>query len=169
MKDVLIISATLNNNYSLSKALSDYLKELDMDSTIISLENYKLPIYTDHVFETEKNDHKKTIESLTQHLVNHKGLIICGPEYNGSIHPIINNVIAWISTSTDYWRDAFKDKVALIGTSSGGPGNKFIATMKIQLEHLGCVVMPRSISANKSNPLDKESTNKILKQFIKFL
>ena len=62
MKDVLIISATLNNNYSLSKALSDYLKELDMDSTIISLENYKLPIYTDHVFETEKNDHKKTIE-----------------------------------------------------------------------------------------------------------
>jgi len=169
MKDVLIISATLNNNYSLSKALSDYLKELDMDSTIISLENYKLPIYTDHVFETEQNDHKKTIESLTQHLVNHKGLIICGPEYNGSTHPIINNAIAWISTSTDYWRDAFKDKVALIGTSSGGPGNKFIATMKIQLEHLGCVVMPRSISTNKSNPLDKESTNKILKQFIKFL
>ena len=169
MKDVLIISATLNNNYSLSKALSDNLKELDMESTIISLENYKLPIYTDQVFDTEKNDYKKTIESLTQHLINHSGLIICGPEYNGSIPPIINNAIAWISTSTDYWRDAFSDKIALIGTASGGPGTKFITTMKIQLEHLGCVVMPRAISSNKSNPMNPDSIKKILNQFIKLL
>ena len=169
MKDILIVSATLNNNYSLSKALSDILKELDLESTIISLENYKLPVYTDKVFDTEKDTYKKTIESLTQHFINHKGLIICGPEYNGSTPPIINNAIAWISTSTDYWRDAFKDKIALIGTSSGGPGNKFITTMKIQLEHLGCVVMPRSISVNKSNPLNPESVNKILNQFTKLL
>ncbi len=169
MKNILIISATLNNNYSLSKALSGILKELDKDSTIISLENYKLPIYTDDVFEKEKNTYKETIESLTQQFINHKGLIICGPEYNGSIPPIINNAIAWISTSTDYWRDAFKDKIALIGTSSGGAGNKFITTMKIQLEHLGCVVMPDSISANNSHPLDPKSTNKILSQFIKRL
>ena len=169
MKDVLIVSATLSNNYSLSKALSGHLKELDMESTVISLENYNLPIYTDPVFDLEKNAYIDTIEALTQNFVNHRGLIICGPEYNGSIPPIINNAIAWISTSTDYWRDAFKDKVALIGTSSGGPGNKFIATMKIQLEHLGCVVMPRSISVNKSNPLDPESVNRTLKQFINFL
>ena len=88
---------------------------------------------------------------------------------DSSTPPIINNAIAWISTSTDYWRDAFKDKIALIGTSSGGPGSKFITTMKIQLEHLGCVVMPRSISVNKSNPLNLESANKILSQFAKLL
>ena len=169
MKNILIISATLNNNYSLSKALSDHLKELDLESTLISLENYKLPVYTDEVFEKEKDTYKETIESLTQYFINHKGLIICGPEYNGSTPPIINNAIAWISTSTDYWRDAFKDKIALIGTSSGGPGNKFITIMKIQLEHLGCVVMPRSISVNKSSPLDSESVNKILNQFTKLL
>ena len=169
MKDILIISATLNNNYSLSKALSDILKELDMESDIISLENYKLPVYTDEVFEKEKDTYKETIESLTQQFVNHKGLIICGPEYNGSIPPIINNVIAWISTSTDYWKDAFKNKAVLIGTSSGGAGNKFIASMKIQLEHLGCIVMPDSISANDSHPLDPESANRVLSQFIKHL
>ena len=169
MKDILIISATLSNNYSLSKALLDLLKELDKDSTLISLENYKLPIYTDNVFEKEKNSYKETIESLTQQFINHKGLIICGPEYNGSIPPIINNAIAWISTSTDYWRDAFKGKTALIGTSSGGAGNKFITTMKIQLEHLGCIVMPNSISANDSHPLNPKTTSKILSQFIKRL
>ena len=169
MKDILIVSATLNNNYSLSKALLGLLKELDKDCTLISLENYKLPVYTDKNFDEEKNIYKETIESLTQNFINHKGLIICGPEYNGSTPPIINNAIAWISTSTDYWRDAFKDKIALIGTSSGGPGSKFITTMKIQLEHLGCVVMPRSISVNKSNPLNPESANKILSQFTKLL
>ena len=169
MKDILIISATLNNNYSLSKALLGSLKELDKDCTLISLENYNLPVYTDKTFDEEKNNYKETIESLTQHFINHKGLIICAPEYNGSTPPIINNAIAWISTSTDYWRDAFKDKIALIGTSSGGPGNKFITTMKNQLEHLGCVVMPRSISVNKSNPLNQESVNKILNQFTKLL
>ena len=118
MKDILIVSATLNNNYSLSKALSDNLKELDLESTLISLENYKLPVYTDEVFEKEKDTYKETIESLTQYFINHKGLIICGPEYNGSTPPIINNAIAWISTSTDYWKDAFKNKVVLKVKSS---------------------------------------------------
>ena len=98
-----------------------------------------------------------------------EGLIICGPEYNGSTHPIINNSIAWISSSTEYWRDAFSDKIALVATYSGGAGLKYISTMKLQLEHLGCVVMPRAISSNKSNPMKSESIDKILKQFVKLL
>ena len=103
---------------------------------------------------------------LTKYFQDNQGIIICAPEYNGSTPPIVNNAIAWISTTTDYWRDAFNKKIALIGTSSGGPGTKYITTMKLQMEHLGCVVMPRAISANKSNPLNPKSTNKILKQFI---
>ena len=56
--------------------------------------------------------------------------------------------------------------MSLIATNSGGPGTKYSAIMKLQMEHLGCVVMPRAISANKSNPLNIESTTKILKKFI---
>ena len=47
--------------------------------------------------------------------------------------------------------------------------NKFIATIKMQLEHLGCVVMPRGISSNKSNPMNPDSIKKILNQFIRLL
>ena len=118
---------------------------------------------------TKKTKYKNTVEEITKHFINNHGLIICAPEYNGSIPPILNNAIAWVSTSTDYWRDAFNDKVALIGTASGGSGTNFISTMKLQLEYLGCVVMPRSISANSSNPLNTESTKKILKKFINLL
>ena len=91
------------------------------------------------------------------------------PEYNGSIPPIVNNAIAWISGSTNYWRDAFNNKITLIATSSGGPGTKFITAMKSQFEYLGCIVMPRALSSNESNPLNIESTEKILKQFIKII
>jgi len=169
MKKVLIISATLKNNYKLAENIENLLKELDVQTTLISLENYNLPVYTDDIFEKRNTKYKSTVESLTKEFINNKGLIIFGPEYNGSTPPILNNAIAWISTSTDYWRDAFNDKIALVGTSSGGPGTKFIATMKMQLEHLGCIVMPRAISSNKSNPLNIDSTKKNLQKFIDLL
>ena len=168
-KNVLVISATLKSNYKLAEKIKNIVDKKKVTTTIISLEDFLLPIYTDKVFELEKNKYKKTIELLTNHFINNKGIIICGPEYNGSLHPIINNAIAWISTSTDYWRDAFKDKIVLVGTSSGGNGDKFARVMKVQLEHLGCLVMPRYISSNASNPLNIESTSKILDKFINLI
>jgi len=172
MKNILIVSATLKNNYKLAKKIQELLKNLEknysnsIETTILSLENYKLPIYTENAFDEYIDEHKNTISKLTNKFVESDGIIICAPEYNGSTPPIINNAIAWISTTTDYWRDAFNKKIALIGTNSGGPGTKYITIIKLQMEHLGCVVMPRAISENKSNPLNIESTNKILKQFI---
>ena len=169
MKNILIVSSTLKNNYKLAQELENLLKDLNVKTTLISLENYILPLYTDKIFEKKKNDYKNTVEELTKLFVNNKGLIICGPEYNGSTPPILNNAIAWISVSTDYWKDAFNNKIALVATASGGPGTKFISTIKLQLEHLGCTVMPQSISANKSKPLKQHATKKNLNKFISLL
>ena len=168
MKNILIVSATLNNNYELAKKLKNLINE-EANATVISLENYDLPVYTEDIFDKHIKKYQDTIEELTQHFVKNQGIIMCAPEYNGSTPPIVNNAIAWISTTTKYWRDAFNDKIALIATNSGGPGTKYISIMKLQMEHLGCVVMPRAISANKSNPLNVESTQKILKKFIKLI
>ena len=165
MKNILIISATLKNNYKLAKQLKTLIDK-EANVTIISLENYDLPIYTDNTFDKHIKSYQRTIEELTKYFIDNQGIIICAPEYNGSTPPIVNNAIAWISTTTKYWRDAFNNKIALIATSSGGAGTKYITIMKLQMEHLGCVVMPRSISANESNPLNIESTKKILKKFI---
>ena len=165
MKNILIVSATLNNNYKLAKQLKKLIDQ-QANVTVISLEDYDLPVYTEKVFDKYIKLNQNTIEKLTKYFINNQGIIICAPEYNGSTPPIVNNAIAWISTTTKYWRDAFNDKIALIATSSGGPGTKYITIMKLQMEHLGCVVMPRSISANKSNPLNIESTKKILEKFI---
>ena len=167
MKNILIVSATLKSNYKLGQQLKSLLEKFDTKVTLISLENYILPLYTEDCSNNHKEDHKDTIVALTDYFVNNDGIIMCAPEYNGSIPPIVNNAIAWISVHTDYWKDAFNNKTILIATSSGGAGEKFITVMKTQLEHLGSVVMPRAISSNKSNPLNIESTEKILKHFIK--
>ena len=169
MKNILIVSATLKSNYKLGEELKSLLEEFDTKVTLISLENYMLPLYTEELSNNHKEDYKETIVALTDYFVGNDGLIICAPEYNGSIPPIVNNAIAWISGNTDYWRDAFNNKTALIATCSGGVGTKFVNVMKTQLEHLGCVVMPRAISSNESNPLNIKSTEKILKYFIKMI
>ena len=169
MKKIIIISGTLKNNYRLAENIKDILVDMDLNVVLISLENHMLPLYTDKVFSEKKETYKEEIIYLTEEIKAADGLIICGPEYNGSIPPIISNAIAWISTSTDYWRDAFADKIALIGSHSGGGGDKFFRVMKTQLEHLGSIVMPRSININNSNPLKKDSVEKILKQFINLI
>ena len=168
MKNILIVSATLKSNYKLAKQLKKLIDQ-EANVTVVSLENYDLPVYTEKNFDKNITSYQNTIEELTKYFKDNQGIIICAPEYNGSTPPIVNNAIAWISTTTKYWRDAFNDKIALIATSSGGPGTKYITIMKLQMEHLGCVVMPRSISANKSNPLNIESTKKILKKFINLI
>ena len=165
MKNILIVSATLKSNYKLAKQLKTLIDK-EANATVISLENYDLPVYTEKAFDKYIKSNQNTIKKLTKHFINNQGIIICAPEYNGSTPPIVNNAIAWISTTTKYWRDAFNNKIALIATNSGGPGTKYITIMKLQMEHLGCIVMPRSISANESNPLNIESTKKILKKFI---
>tara|TARA_B100000700_G_C14677523_1_gene683797 strand:- start:77 stop:586 length:510 start_codon:yes stop_codon:yes gene_type:complete len=166
MKKILVVSATSKTNLNLAIDINNLCQELDAESTVISLEDFMLPLYTDKVYYKEKDNYIEKVEKLTKYFINANGLIICGPEYNGSTAPIITNAIAWISVSTKNWRDAFNNKISLVATSSGGPGTKFLISMKMQLEHLGSVVMPRTINVSTSNPLNIESSKKILSQFI---
>ena len=169
MKKILVVSATLNSNFNLALDLEKKLIKLKANVKVISLEDFPLPLYTSKNYDIDKKDYLDIIKNLTSFFIQSHGIIICSPEYNGSIPPIVTNAISWISVSTDYWRDAFMGKIALITTSSGGPGSKLLTSMKIQLEHLGAVVLSESISTNSSIPLKKDSTEKILKQFINLI
>jgi len=169
MKKIIIISATSKSNFILSQELGSICEKMNTHVKIISLEDYILPLYTEEAYKKERDNYSSIIEQLSNHILLSEGIIICGPEYNGSIHPIITNAITWVTVSTDNWRDAFNNKIALICTSSGGNATKFIMSMRIQLEHLGAIVMPRSISISKLNPLNKDSAKKILNKFIGLL
>ena len=169
MKNILIITATKNSNYSLGKNLSKLIKQNQYEVVLSCLEDFNLPLFLAKDYEKFKQKHLNDIRKITDLLVKADGVIICAPEYNGSIPPIVTNTIAWISVTTEYWRDAFVNKIGLIASSSGGPAVKYNTAMKNQLEHLGMVVIPRIINVSSSNPLKKDSASKILKQFLNLI
>jgi len=163
MKNILIISATSGKNYVLAKEIRSLLETKDIEYKLLKLEDLSVPLYNPKI---EKNTDLEDITRLDKLFQNTDSFIFCAPEYNGSIPPILTNVIAWISVKTSNWRGAFNGKSALICTHSGGEGNNIISAIRIQLNHLGVIVLPRAISKTDDSPLNKESASKILDQLI---
>jgi NAD(P)H-dependent FMN reductase len=158
----LIISATRNNNHKLALALEETGKNLSMEVKVICLEDYELPVYTPTL---EAQGVPEMALTLTELFSKAKSLIFCAPEYNGSIPPIVNNAIAWISRSgNEDWRASFNGKPAVVATHSGGGGLKVTQAMRAQLEHLGAVVIPRPVITNFSKELNPDSAKAILGQ-----
>ena len=158
MKEILIISVTGGNNFSLSKKIA---KLLSLENEIIILEDYDLPLYDGKI----SLGNKISIKKLCDKVVRADGFIFCGPEYNGGSAPMLINAITWISVTTDYWRDAFFNKIGLIATHSGGDGSSFLSTFRTQLEFLGVTVFPGSIKVNKKEPFRKDLVRKTIARF----
>ena len=160
---ILIISATSKNNLVLAKQLSGLVN--DNNSTeILNLEEFELPLF---VPGTECD--RETVSSLVKRFQNAHGFIFCAPEYNGGIPPILSNTIAWITTFSNDWRDAFNGKVAIIATHSAGPAFRFLSTFRDQLEYLGTIVMPRTIVVNDGKTINERSVRTIVSCFTKIL
>jgi len=163
MKRIVILSATSSSNLSLASSLESILKKLNVSTKIINLEEYDFPLYSS---DREKEGSPANVFDLSNKLVESDGMVICAPEYNGSIPPVVTNAIAWISVTTKNWRDGFNGKKGVVASSSGGPAHRYVMSMKSQLEHLGMVVLPRSIVVSSSKTLNKKSATDILSQLV---
>ena len=162
MSRVLIISATTGSNLILANKIGDLL---DLENEIITLEDFPMPLYTPKV----QNMDDASFKSLCEKFIISDGLIFCAPEYNGGSPPILTNAITWLSVTTDHWSSAFSNKKALIATHSGGAGSRFLSTFRVQLEHMGTIVYPRTIMINKNNEFKLESVKNILTDFMELL
>lgn len=164
MTRIALLSATNQNNLELAKKIEEVIKKKNhTESEIVQLEDLMLPLYTQP--GEAKGIPAKAVE-LSQLLQRSDALIICAPEYNGGIPPVLNNAIAWVSRSGEDWRAAFNQKIAVVATHSGGGGAKALQVMKMQLEHLGAVVLPRTITTNGFTPFKEQSCEKIIDQLI---
>ena len=158
MMKILIISATSGNNLKLAEKIQDLF---DIETELISLEDYQLPLYMPKI----ELDDKNIVNQLCDKVENANGFVFCAPEYNGGSAPILTNAITWVSVTTNYWRDAFNEKIGLLASHSGGGGESFLMTFRKQLEFLGVIVYPRSIKVNKNKTFNIESSKKIVERF----
>lgn len=163
---ILYLSATTGKNLELAKALANTGSTIGGEHRVISLVAENLPLYST---EAEQVGVPEAAKILTQNLTEADALVLIAPEYNGSIPPVLTNAIAWISRSGgDDWRAAFSGKIAAVATHSGGGGQKVLAAMRAQLEHLGTNVLARQILTHYKKPLNPDSAKAVIGELLNY-
>ena len=161
-QDLIIISASCGKNLELSQKFHEKSNELKINSEILDLTTLDIPLFNPR-FHTKENIPVKVLE-MKEKLFNTKKWIICAPEYNGSIPPILSNFIAWLSVSGDDFRNLFNGQPIAIATFSGGIGLELLTTLRIQLVHLGSQVLGRQLLSSYSKPADTNTIEDIIKR-----
>ena len=162
--DLIIITASNGNNLNLAQAFKKKSIELKLSTQILDLTQLSIPLYNPrfHVNSEIPNE----IKEIKQILLKTDKWIICAPEYNGSIPPILSNFIAWLSVSGDDFRNLFNGQPIAIATFSGGQGIELLTSLRIQLSHLGSQVLGRHLSSCFSKPAEEKSIEDIVKRLI---
>ena len=126
-KDLIIISASCGKNLELSKKFLEKSNELKISSEILDLTTLNIPLFNPRIHS--KDNIPIEIEAIKKKLFSIEKWIICAPEYNGSIPPILSNFIAWLSISGDDFRNLFNGQPIAIATFSGGVGLEVLTSI----------------------------------------
>ncbi len=159
MNKFIILTASSGENLKLAHKIAEHAKNSENDFEVVDLEALKLPLYSPLA---EKEGIPKVAIDLSKKLITAQGHIFLSPEYNGSTAPLFNNTIAWISRTSDNWREAFNNKPAVIGTHSGGGGSQVLLHMQEQLTYVGCNIVGRKILTSYNKELNLESLDDAL-------
>ena len=163
-KDIIIISASCGKNLELSKKFQTKCNELQISSEILDLTILDIPLFNPRIY-TKENIPSEIIE-IKEKLFSTEKWIICAPEYNGSIPPILSNLIAWLSISGDDFRNLFNGQPIAIATFSGGVGLELLTSLRIQLVHLGSQVLGRQLLSSFSKSVDIKTIEDIIQRLL---
>ena len=106
------------------------------------------------------------VQPLQQQLIAAPRWVICAPEYNGSIPPVLTNAIAWLSVQGDDFRALFNGRPIAIASFSGGNGMELLVSLRIQLTHLGAQVVGRQLLSNYAKPAKDESIADLMQRLM---
>ena len=165
-KKLLVITASNGENLKLADRFLIAAKKLGYSCQLLDLTESKndLPIFNPR--QNSKDKTPENLKSINTQMESHSHWVICAPEYNGSIPPILTNAIAWLSVQGKDFRSLFNKRPIAIASFSGGGCMELLLSMRIQLTHLGALVLGRQLAANKTKIAENESINAILNQLL---
>ncbi len=165
-KSLLVITASNGQNLKLAERFLIAGKKLNYSCELLDLTESKndLPIFNPR--HNEKDKTPENLESINLQMERHSHWVICAPEYNGSIPPILTNAIAWLSVQGKDFRSLFNERPIAIASFSGGGCMELLLSMRIQLTHLGALVLGRQLASNKSRIAEDNSIIAILNQLL---
>jgi NAD(P)H-dependent FMN reductase len=130
-------------NKRLVRVAAEGARASGADVTVIDLRDCPLPLYDG---DLEANDGlPENAKKLKALFLEHQGLLISSPEYNGGMSAVLKNTIDWVSRSEpgEGGLAAYKDKVAgLVATSPGRLGGlRGLAHLRQILCNVGVLVL----------------------------
>lgn len=161
MTDLLVIAASNGENLTLAGRFAAAAQAQGLSAEVIDLTAVELPLFTPRAMEAGT---PPALAGLQQQLLEAPRWVICAPEYNGSIPPVLTSAIAWLSVQGDDFRALFNGRPIAIATRSGGGGHTLMAALRLQLAHLGAHVVGRQLVSTSANPAKDDSINDLLRR-----
>ncbi|MEI6031992.1 MAG: NAD(P)H-dependent oxidoreductase [Synechococcaceae cyanobacterium ELA739] len=158
--DLLVISASNGENLKLAERFAACGRSRGMAAAVLDLTETALPLFTPR--QLAASGIPEAVSLLSEQLAASPRWVICAPEYNGSIPPVLTNAIAWLSVQGDDFRSLFNGRPIVIATHSGGGGFAVLTALRIQLAHLGAHVVGRQLVSNSSRPARDDSLEDLI-------
>ena len=140
-------------NKKLAKAAHAMAIEKGAQATWIDLKDYPMPIYNGDL-ESEEGLPEKGV-ALKELFLNHDGIFIASPEYNGSFSALLKNSLDWISrkqADDEPMLAAFYGKVfALTAASPGAYGGlRGLVPLTMLLNNIFAHVLPQQYAMSQA-------------------
>lgn len=149
---ILVLAGSIRSgsfNQQLADAYAAELAARECEVTRILLSDYPLPIM-DEDLEEEKGV-PQNAERLARQFHAHNALVIVGPEYNGSLTPLLKNTIDWVSRLAPDSRSPYtpyRDKLCAVASASNGAmgGYSSLTHLRHVLVRLGMQVISEQLA-----------------------
>ncbi|MEX1315547.1 MAG: NAD(P)H-dependent oxidoreductase [Synechococcaceae cyanobacterium] len=164
MTDLLVIAASNGENLSLAGRFAETARHQGQRAEVLDLTALDLPLFTPR---SQAMGMPAGLTALRQQLLAAPRWVICAPEYNGSIPPVLTSAIAWLSVQGEDFRALFNNRPVVIATHSGGMGHTLLVALRLQLAHLGAQVVGRQLSSNADNPAKQSSISDLVQRLIR--
>jgi chromate reductase, NAD(P)H dehydrogenase (quinone) len=132
-------------NKKLAAAAARSAEAAGAEVTVLDMGEYRLPLYDGDL--EDGSGVPEEVRTLKQMFARADGFLVASPEYNGSLSPLLKNLIDWLSRKDANAPDlnAFQGKVAgLLAASPGALGGvRGLAHLQQILVGLGTHVVPR--------------------------
>ena len=161
MPKILVFAGSIRSgslNARLADAFTGELVNHECEITRITLADYPLPIY-DGDYEIQKGQPENAVK-LARLFTAHQGIVIVGPEYNGSLTPLLKNTIDWISRIRGKSGQdivPYRGKITAIAAASDGAmgGISSLGHLRQILVRLGMLVISEQLGvANAASAFD---------------
>ena len=140
-------------NKKLVQVAAQGARQAGAEVTVLDLRDYPLPLYDGDIEAGEGVP--DNVRRLRRLMLDHQGFLIASPEYNGSVSPLLKNLIDWCSRPVD-GEDGlapYRNKVVvLMSASPGGFGGlRALPHLRTVLSGIGAIVLPDQVAVPKAH------------------